>query len=54
MGSLKWVLSWLIVLIAGLAPMLIYWVGVIGAAVPTQGWASAPRSAPLPRQDGNP
>jgi hypothetical protein len=26
MGSLRWALSWLIVVIVGLAPMLVYWV----------------------------
>ena len=26
MGSLRWALSWLIVVVVGLAPMLAYWV----------------------------
>jgi hypothetical protein len=26
MGSLRWALSWLIVVVVGLAPMLVYWV----------------------------
>jgi hypothetical protein len=26
MGSLQWALSWLIVVVVGLAPMLLYWV----------------------------
>jgi hypothetical protein len=26
MGSLRWGLSWLIVVVVGLAPMLVYWV----------------------------
>jgi hypothetical protein len=34
MDSLKWALSWLIVLAVGLAPMLVYWVArVIGRAI---------------------
>jgi hypothetical protein len=33
MGSLRWALSWLIVVVVGLAPMLVYWVaGLIGRA----------------------
>jgi hypothetical protein len=26
MGSLRWALSWLIVVVVGLAPILVYWV----------------------------
>ena len=37
MGSLRWVLSWLMVVAVGLAPILVYWVaGRIGPGLPEQ------------------
>ena len=51
--SLKWALSWLAVLVVGLAPILVYWLaGMIGRAIRHKARRRAVGSGPIKPEEG--
>jgi hypothetical protein len=53
MGSLRWALSWLVVVAVGLSPLLVYWVaGLISRAFRHKSGRPPKGSAPVQPLDG--